>query len=206
MTVYVETNFVLELALGQEQADSCREILRLAESDRLVLAIPAYSLMEPYEKLIRDAQRRQSLANELEQELTQLGRAEAFEAEIDAFEELAALLTRRREQELSRLRKTKSALLRAGNVLPLSAPALEESLHLQRGFNLSPQDACVLAVVLQHLRAEGADARSSGPSCFVNRDASDFGDPDIEERLARHDCQIKYRFDDGLAFIQNHLS
>jgi predicted nucleic acid-binding protein len=206
MTVYAETNYVLELALGQEQSDSCREILHLAESENLVLAIPAYSLMEPYEKLIRDAQRRQSLANELEQELSQLGRAEAFEAEVDAFEELAALLTRRREQELSRLRKTKDDLIRAGNVLPLSAPALEESLQLQRAFNLSPQDACVLAVVLHHLGAENPDARSPEPSCFVNRDASDFGDPDIEERLARHDCQIKYRFDDGLAFIQSHLS
>ena len=73
MTVYVETNFVLELALGQEQADSCREIFHLAESDNLVLAIPAYSLMEPYEKLIRDAQRRQSLANELDRSLPSLG-------------------------------------------------------------------------------------------------------------------------------------
>jgi len=150
MIVYVETNFVLELALGQEQSDSCREILRLAQSENLSLAVPAYSLMEPYETLIRDAQRRQSLASELERELTQLGRAEAFEAELDAFEELAALLTRRREQELSRLRSTKKSLLRAGNVLPLSASALEESLTLQGTFNLSPQDACVLARVLQH--------------------------------------------------------
>lgn len=55
MIVYVETNFVLELALGQEQSDSCREILRLAQSENLSLAVPAYSLMEPYETLIRDA-------------------------------------------------------------------------------------------------------------------------------------------------------
>ncbi|MFB6097713.1 MAG: PIN domain-containing protein [Salinibacter sp.] len=79
MTVYVETNFVLELALGQEQSQSCRTILQLAEADEIRLVIPAYSLMEPYEKLIRDAQRRQSLAEDLEQELMQLGRADAFE-------------------------------------------------------------------------------------------------------------------------------
>lgn len=206
MIVYVETNFVLELALGQEQSESCREILRLAQSEHLSLAVPAYSLMEPYETLIRDAQRRQSLASELERELTQLGRAEAFEAELDAFEEIAALLTRRREQELGRLRSTKESLLRAGNVLPLSASALAESLTLQGTFNLSPQDACVLARVLQHLRSGDAEPSSSETSCFVNRDASDFGDPDIEEQLARHGCQIKYRFDDGLAFIQSHLS
>jgi len=206
MTVYVETNFVLELALGQEQSESCRDILRLTDSDDLVLAVPAYSLMEPYETLIRDAQRRQSLASELERELTQLGRAEAFEAEIEAFEELAALLTRRREQELSRLRSTKKRLLRTGTVLPLSEATLEESLRIQDDLNLSPQDAGVLASVLRHLRIQGTEGSRSETSCFVNRDASDFGDPDIEEQLARYNCQIKYRFDDGLAFIQNHLS
>jgi predicted nucleic acid-binding protein len=206
MTVYVETNFVLELALGQEQSESCREVLRLAESDALVLAVPAYSLMEPYETLIRDAQRRQSLASELKQELTQLGRAEAFESEIDTFEELAALLTRRREQEMGRLRSTKERLLQVGNVLALSSSALEESLRLQGDLNLSPQDAGVLASVLQHLRSENTDESSTEPSCFVNRDASDFGDPDIEERLAQLGCQIKYRFDDGLASVQSHLS
>lgn len=206
MTVYVETNFVLELALGQEQSDSCREILDMAKSRVLDLRIPAYSLMEPYQTLTRDAQRRQSLANELEREIIQLGRAEAFQSNIDAFEELAALLTRRREQEMSRLHETKEGLLSTGNVLPLSTTTLEKSLHLQDTYDLSPQDACVLATVLRHLRSRDPESRASKISCFINRDASDFGDPDIEEQLAQYGCHIKYRFDDGLAYIRGRLS
>jgi hypothetical protein len=32
MTVYAESNFVLEYALEQEQFESCEEILRIAEA------------------------------------------------------------------------------------------------------------------------------------------------------------------------------
>lgn len=206
MTVYVETNFALELALSQEQSQSCRSILQLAEADEIHLIIPAYSLMEPYEKLIRDAQRRQSLAEDLQTELTQLGRTDAFEQEISAFEELAALLTRRREQEMRRLREAKETMLQVASLRPLTASILEESLQLQRTLDLSPQDACVLATVLAHLRSTTDESGDPEPRCFINRDASDFSNPDIEERLARHGCRIKYRFDDGLAFIRNQIS
>lgn len=206
MTVYVETNFALELALGQEQSQSCRTILQLAEADEIRLVIPAYSLMEPYEKLIRDAQRRESLAGNLEQELTQLGRADAFEQKMSAFEELAALLTKRREEEMHRLREAKETMLRVASLLPLTASVLEESLQLQRSLDLSPQDACVLATVLEHLQSAAGESENSETSCFINRDASDFSNPDIEEHLDRYGCKIIYQFDDGLAFIRDQIS
>ena len=53
MNVYVESNFVLELALLQEQSASCEEILGLCEAGRVQLVVPAYSLAEPYETLVR---------------------------------------------------------------------------------------------------------------------------------------------------------
>jgi hypothetical protein len=49
LNVYVETNFVLELVLAQEQQASCEEILALSEEGSLRLVIPSYSLVEPYE-------------------------------------------------------------------------------------------------------------------------------------------------------------
>lgn len=51
MRVYVETNFVLELALRQEQNESCEALLRLAEASRIGLVVPAFSLLEPYATL-----------------------------------------------------------------------------------------------------------------------------------------------------------
>ena len=47
--VVVESNFVPELALLQEEHQSCDSIVSLAESLTIDLAIPAFSLAEPYE-------------------------------------------------------------------------------------------------------------------------------------------------------------
>lgn len=53
MNVYVESNFVLGLALAQEQFESCEEILSLCEAGRIRLDVPAFSLAEPNETLAR---------------------------------------------------------------------------------------------------------------------------------------------------------
>ena len=51
MDVYVETNFVLELALLQEQHESCEKILRFQQTGKIRLIVPAYSLIEPFETI-----------------------------------------------------------------------------------------------------------------------------------------------------------
>ena len=66
MNVYVESNFVLELALLQEQHASCEDILRLCEAGRMQLVIPAYSLAEPYETLVRRHKQRQRIKADAE--------------------------------------------------------------------------------------------------------------------------------------------
>ena len=41
MIVYIESNFVLELAYLQEECESCENILALSEEDKIELVIPA---------------------------------------------------------------------------------------------------------------------------------------------------------------------
>jgi hypothetical protein len=72
VNVYVETKFVLELTFGQEQYQSCEDILTLCESSKAHLVIPAYSLAEVHEKLTRQAHNRKELQRALNEELVQL--------------------------------------------------------------------------------------------------------------------------------------
>ncbi len=58
MKIYVETNFVMELVLDQEQSGSCEQILALCAQGRVQLVLPAYSLAEPHEKLVRNRKQR----------------------------------------------------------------------------------------------------------------------------------------------------
>ncbi|WP_217429931.1 hypothetical protein [Rugamonas rubra] len=75
MIVYVESNFVLELAFMQEENAECEGILQLAEAGVVQLAMPAFSVGEPYETLVRRHRERRALANKLTDELKQLRRS-----------------------------------------------------------------------------------------------------------------------------------
>ena len=45
MIVYVESNFVLELAFLQEEHEGCLELLSLSESGDICLVLPAFSIV-----------------------------------------------------------------------------------------------------------------------------------------------------------------
>jgi len=53
--VYVETNFLLEIAYQQDECESCREILALARQGRVALAVPAFSLIEARQTWLRSS-------------------------------------------------------------------------------------------------------------------------------------------------------
>jgi hypothetical protein len=72
LKVYVESNFVLELALVQEQHASCEQILILCEASDIQIIVPAYSIVEPYETLKRHHLDRERLKEALDRELQQL--------------------------------------------------------------------------------------------------------------------------------------
>lgn len=48
MIIYVESNFILELVLAQEESTSAEQILDLAEKNLIKLVLPSFSMMEPF--------------------------------------------------------------------------------------------------------------------------------------------------------------
>ena len=92
MNIYVETNFVLELVFEQEQCASCERILELCEENKANLIIPAYSLAEPHEKLIRQANDRRGLQESLDKELRELSRTKSYKNRLDSIEDIKSLI------------------------------------------------------------------------------------------------------------------
>ena len=80
MIVYVETNFILEMAFLQEEHESCEAILSYAREDKIDLAIPAFSIAEPYETWIRRHIRRSDLQRQLARELNEIARSATYSA------------------------------------------------------------------------------------------------------------------------------
>jgi len=196
----VESNFVLEQALQQEQSDSCDAIVNLAASGDISLVIPAFSLAEPHQALTQKDKLRNRLNNELQQQLLELGRSKPYRAVLDDFRDLSSVLIRSADQERDGLQRAVGELLRTAEVVPLDGGIVTAGGELQTAFAMSGQDAIVLASVLQHL-----ERTKPAESCFLNRNSRDFDDPDVRERLDRFGCKFFARFDHGCQFILARL-
>ena len=197
MKVYVESNFVLELALLQEQHISCEEILRLAESAGIQLAIPAYSLIEPYEAFIRHHQQRKRIKRDLDIEIRQIARTIDYGHRLHGFQDISAILIDSAYEEAKRLELVRARLLKVAEVIPLEAEILVAAMQYQREHDFLPQDAVIYASILANL-----DHSAPTIGCFLNRNSKDFDDPDIVEELKKKNCKLLPRFDSGYDYIR----
>ncbi len=196
MNIYVETNFVLEIALAQEQHESCEDILALCLADRARLLIPAFSIVEPYQTLKRRHSQRRQTKRELDRELIQLTRTEGYAHSLSGSLSLVDLLIDSTYEESRRLETTRAQLIQTAEILPLDAEILSAATPQQTEYDLSPEDAIVYATVLSHLEGHPPEQ-----SCFLNRNTRDFGDPDLVAELRRHGCRMIPRFDSGYQYI-----
>lgn len=195
MNVYVESNFVLELALVQEQHASCERILKLGEGGDLRIVVPAYSIVEPYETLVRRHLDRKRLKDTLDRELQQLSRTSGYAHRLSGFEASTTLLLDSAAEEIQRLEAVRSRLLACASLIALEGSVLATATRQEARHGLSAKDAIVYASVLLHLGTQ-----AGVPSCFLTRDA-DFDDPDIVTELKAHGCKLIPRFDAGLSYL-----
>jgi len=200
MNVYAETNFVLEMALRQEQFLDCEAIVRLCREHRINLIIPAYSLVEPYETLIRRHRERKKLKNALDTELNQLARTDTYASDILKIQTLTTLLIQSTEDEMNRLESVRDDLIGFAEIVPLNSEILKSSAEHQEVHDLSPQDAVVYASILYHLKQTEPKT-----GCFLNKNSKDFDDPDISEMLEYYKCKMLSRFDHGYQFIKSRI-
>jgi predicted nucleic acid-binding protein len=199
--VYVESNFVLEIALAQEQHQSCEKILDLRESGLIFLAIPAYSLIEPYETLTRRHRKRSRLKTQLDDELTQISRNASNAQRLWGFRSATDLLIDTVSEEAESLDLARDRLIETAEIIPLDAAVLADAARYVRKHDFSPQDAIVYASVMCDL---GKNRPST--SVFLNKNSRDFDDPDIVKTLEDNGCKLLPKFDSGYDYIRRFAS
>ena len=201
MNVYVESNFILELALLQEQSASCERLVELGAAERISLVIPAYCLAEPYETLIRRRRDRLELKRTVDVQLGQLARTRTYSDHLDRFADVTSLLVSSADEEQKRLADVVSRLLELADVIPLDSGVMADSMRCQDEYDFDPQDAIVFASVISDLERRSGGHRS----CFLNRNSKDFADQNVLDELDQRGCKLFPGFDAALAFIQNRL-
>ncbi len=200
MIVYAESNFVLELALAQEQSASCEELLQLAKAKQIQFVVPAFCFAEPQGTLHRRKRERGQLELRLKDELAQLARTPKYFEQLEEFARVTAVLAESAEAEAANLQSVVLSLLDCAEVIPLEAMIVSSAIQIEARHELSAMDAIVYASVLAHLQAS-----ARGISCFLNRNARDFEDPDILAELGQLNCRLIPRFDDGLEFVKSQI-
>ncbi len=162
------------------------------------LIVPAYCLAEPNEKLARQARDRRDLQRNLETELRQLARTGTYKARITGIQDITSLLIKSNEDEKKRFNEVRNRLVQHCEIISLTTSILIDAAKCEERLGLTPQDAMVYASVIYRLQSAKA-----APSCFLNRNAKDFDDPDIVDELRKNQCLLIPRFDQGLAYIQS---
>ncbi len=200
MNVYVETNFILELAFVQEQHEACAKILELGRKRIAHLILPAFCIAESYERLIRRAGKRNQTASDLERELREISRSEPYVREVDALQSITGLLVQCSQDEDQRLNSILGQLLVVADVIAFEAGIVLNAAQHRAVYKLKPQDSFVYSSVVHHL---GSIPR--GESCFISKDRGDFADPNVEETLRNQGCKVLFRFDHGFAYLQHRL-
>ena len=201
MNVYVESNFVLELALERQQHESCRQLLQFSSAGSVNLIVPAFSLAEPHDVLTGNDRTRRKLSNDLKTHLDELGRSEQYRQAPDAFRHLARTLFTAGEIERDGLQRTLRWILEDAQVIPLNSDILESAGDDFEGrLGLPAKDAIVLASVQSHLEETLPDE-----SCFLNRNTKDFDSVRVREVLDIYHCKFFGNFDDGLRHIASRL-
>lgn len=200
MNVFVETNFVIEAALEQQEASFCIALLQLAAQGRIRLLLPAYSLVEPHETLTRRHLDREVLRSNVSRELAQLARSTPLAERVAASQEIVKLLADSAEYETRRIEEVKQRIRTVGQVLSLDLNVLTNAADCQNRFDLSPQDAVVYASIRGYLEGDHASA-----SCFVSRNPADFDDPDLRQDLTTVNCKYFSSFATALQYITHVL-
>jgi len=200
--LYVETNFILELAYVQETSSSCEQILRWAETGELELVVPLFSAIEARMSWQSSVKRRNRLLSDVRSELRQLSRSRPLQDVTEESKAFVGSLIDSAQADRERLEETVSNLLKYATVIPVTPDIVTGALSYETELGLSAQDATVYASVLRHLTTMG---ENEVDRLFITTNANDFAVPNIEDELARHNCKLLTRFDSAEGYVRSRL-
>jgi predicted nucleic acid-binding protein len=183
LIVYVETNFVLELAYLRPTSDNCHRLLDLAQDHRIDIVVSSFALVEARLAWQRNAKRRNRLHAAVRTELGELSRSRPLvDIPIQSQAFVAALIDTA-QQDRARLEIAVETLAGIGTVTLTPSPTLARAYEVEQRLGLSPQDALVYASVIQHI-----ESHASRDKLFVTQNRRDF--LVVEDDLANYDCKL----------------
>jgi hypothetical protein len=201
MIVIVETNFIVEIVVEQDESAACAEILKLSNpSGNGHLVMPAFCLAEAGMMLERRQGERRSLISDLAGRAKNPRGSKVHARYTAALERLRSELLRVNEVEDQRFLDFTWNQIDQVEVTELTEKITNEAIVFrQTGIAKKLPDAIVLTSILAYL--DRADRRM--PKCFVTPDKA-FADRKILAMLRQRDCNLLRSFTDAVGWIQKY--
>lgn len=194
MRVYVETNFLLEVVLEQEEVTHAERLLELAGSAAVELVVPAVCALEARQTIHRRDREQRDLLDRVDRELVQLARSQSVARAASEMRGVFVAATgsiRKREDELLR------RLSLVGRWAALDGSAITAAMSSE---GLLLPDAMVLASVVQDAGSRVCEA------VFATKNSKDFGQPAVRRKLREVGCELVFSFADALAKVQGRAT
>ncbi len=200
MIVYVETNFILEMAFQQSENEFCERIIEFAGNGRITLAIPAFSIGECYETSYRRKKERESFVSDLRRRESQLSYSSEIHILENHIKTMIDILRESIVRDSNRLNRALSRLAGDAEFISLDPSSLTLAQEYQRTLRMDPPDSLVLGSVMTHLSETNPDV-----CCFLNKNSKDFDAPSVRNELRAHNCRLITSFEQGLDYISSAL-
>ncbi len=204
MIVYIESNFMLEIALEQEQSSAARSIFSLAESRQIELAYPSFVLSEPFESVMRARRERNTTYKSLEKVLSDLERSEPHKQIMLDLKPVINVLKNAHKMQIDLLYTIFGQLARIGRCIHIDASIFGDASAYRDSLDLSPQDSIIYSAMVADLKKQPEQERK----CFLSRDRKAFGNDDyrsVKAELEKHNCRYIGSFTQALDFIRSSL-
>jgi predicted nucleic acid-binding protein len=200
--VYIESNFVLEIALEQEQCQAANSILSFAERGEIKLLYPSFILSEPFESLMRERRERNALHASLVKSLSNLRRSKPHKQVMLDLEPVISVLKDAHVRQVDLLHSAFERLLEVGECINVDVASFRNALIYQKSLYLSPQDSIIYATMIADLKKQPEEEKK----CFLSRDKKAFDNDDdrsIKGELNVYNCRYIGSLVQRLAFIQS---
>ena len=194
MILYVESNFVLEIALGQEQGEPAEAILRAAEVGAVDLVVSLFALSEPFGTVTQRGRTHRHVSGQLNEQIRDLARSRLHRQEVALLEPIPQVLTGIAQREADSLTEVVGRLLNAGRGIGIDAINFVRARGYQARYSFTAQDAIIYAGVISDLTVQPSDEAT----CFISKNGKDFPAPALREKLVSFNCAFVDNVAEGL--------
>lgn len=202
MRVYVESNFVLELALAQEETEFAQILVDLASEGNIDLVFPVFALVEPFWTLRYREKQREQLLDSLSKQVNQLRRSDLHEQFVAAVDPILGKMLDVMMRETEEFEQTLRRLIDVGFGINVDVAHIPAALQYQDSHTFDTfQDALIFTAVMADLETQAVEDNR----CFVSKDSDAFGTRIVKDDLARYDCRYIATFRAAVNYVHNSV-